>query len=289
MKQKFAETIGDSTFIMVSDTNSIIDKLALKDINYKGSRFKDNPHNFQGFHEILSLTKPSVIGEISEVFLQSGVNIVTTNTCRANRYFLKDYELEDITYELNYAAAKIVRDKVVKYNTIARTKPRYTVAYLAPIPHELEADYIKSVYSEQIKGLLAGKIDIIFLKNFDSEKTIDLALTALNEILIKRKKTQEIILTVSKPELKEWLLNEDYMKKYDKIDVGAVGIDNSQEDLYAELKEKSPYKIIACVAADEIEDFKIKYGEKKYFDIIALNSLSQHTLIRDYINIIGEH
>ncbi len=284
MKNKLADALENSTFVMVTDIERFIKKLSLKNINYKGERLKESPYNFEGFHEILSLTKPTILGEINELFLQAGVDIITTNTAKANRHFLKDFELEDVTYELNFSSAKLVRERVAKYTKLDRTKPRYAAAYIAPIDVNLDAEYMKSIYSEQIKALLAGKINIIFLQKFDSEKAIDAALNALNDILIRRNKSQEIILTVTKPELKDWLLDKTKMQKYEKIEVVAVGMSEFDEAQYEELKNKCPYKIFVYEDEEKIENSKLKYSENKYFDIIGLNSVAQHSSIKAFID-----
>src|SRR5690625_5031716 len=78
----------------------------LSESDFRGERFADHTHDQQGNNDLLSITKPDLIREIHEQYLEAGADLVTTNTFNAQRISMADYALEDLVYELNVAAAK---------------------------------------------------------------------------------------------------------------------------------------------------------------------------------------
>lgn len=278
MKKNISETLENSNLLLIGSKYDIIKKYSLKDRDYRGDRFKDIPHDLLGYNEILSITKPKVISEIDERFLKSGADIIITNTANASRYHLKEYGLEDITYELNLASAKLVRDKISKYSNITRNKPRFTAGCVSNLPDELEFDYLQSVYSEQIKALLAGKVDVILFQKINNEKSLKAGLSALNDILARRNKTQEVIISIDNDEMSEWLYNKDLMDDFKYVVLVAVGQFPFDENVYSQLSEKCPYKVFTLTnfsPDDEQEkaiSFIEKYKDNKAFNIVGFNA-----------------
>ena len=64
---------------------------------------------FIGCNDILTLTCPQAIEEVSFSFLQAGVDVIETNTFRSNRITLAEYGLEERTEEINLKAARLSR------------------------------------------------------------------------------------------------------------------------------------------------------------------------------------
>jgi methionine synthase I (cobalamin-dependent) len=67
----------------------------------------------------LNLTQPEVVKEIHRAYVQSGVDIIETNTFGANRFKLQKHGLEDKVREINRAGARIARDEAGKDVLIA--------------------------------------------------------------------------------------------------------------------------------------------------------------------------
>lgn len=278
MKKNISDRLEEAILILIGHKESILKKYALKERDYRGQRFADFENNLLGFDEILSLTKPKVISEVDERFLKSGADIVVTNTAKANRHFLKDYGLEDITYELNLASAKIARDKVSKYSSITRNKPRYAAGCVASLPESLEFNYMQRVYAEQIKSLLAGKIDLIIFHKMNNTQSLKAGLSALNSILEKRKKSFEVFITIDNDELLEWIENDNLITEYNNVKVIAVGTYHSNSDSLEQFSAKTKYKILALIDLENnnSEDFYVdetkKIAEKKIMNIVVYNA-----------------
>ena len=74
---------------------------------YRGERFKDWPSDLQGNNDLLNLTQPQIIEGIHREYLEAGADILETNTFNANAISLSDYDMAELSYELNYAGAAL--------------------------------------------------------------------------------------------------------------------------------------------------------------------------------------
>src|SRR5580765_229880 len=78
----------------------------LDEAAYRGDRFKSSPRDLKGLHDVLCLSQPALIEKIHKEYLDSGADIIETNTFNAQAISLADYQLESLAYEINIAAAQ---------------------------------------------------------------------------------------------------------------------------------------------------------------------------------------
>src|SRR5579871_1842086 len=67
--------------------------------------------------EILVLTRPDVIGGIHRAYLEAGADIIETDTFGGTSLVLSEFQLQDRTYEINFAAAKLARQIAEEFST----------------------------------------------------------------------------------------------------------------------------------------------------------------------------
>src|SRR6476469_1872797 len=91
---------------------TMIQQYKLSEEDYRGGRFKDWLSDIKGNNDLLCLTQPQIIKEIHKEYLEAGADIIETNTFNAQRISLADYHMEDLSYEINLAAAKIAREAI---------------------------------------------------------------------------------------------------------------------------------------------------------------------------------
>ena len=60
-------------------------------------------------YDELNLTRPKLITEIHQAYIEAGADVLETNTFGANRLKLQKHGLEDKVYEINNAGAKLAR------------------------------------------------------------------------------------------------------------------------------------------------------------------------------------
>ncbi|MFN9979869.1 MAG: homocysteine S-methyltransferase family protein, partial [bacterium] len=85
-----------------------------------------------GNNELLSLTRPDIIAQIHRDYLEAGADILETNTYNAQRISMADYGMEELSYELNVASARIARDQADQVTAMNPAKPRFVAGAIGP-------------------------------------------------------------------------------------------------------------------------------------------------------------
>jgi 5-methyltetrahydrofolate--homocysteine methyltransferase len=172
---------------------TMIQRHKLTEADYRGHRFKDWTSDLRGNNDLLCLTQPHIIKEIHKQYLEAGADIIETNTFNAQRISLADYHMEELAYEINFAAAKIARDAVEEYHTNSKSKThlpdgqvlnqKFVAGAIGPMNKTLSLspdvnnpgyravtfDEVTTAYYEQVKGLVEGGVDILLIETiFDT-------------------------------------------------------------------------------------------------------------------------
>ena len=89
------------------------------------------PRDLKGNHDLLAMTKPAVVRDIDDAFLEAGSDIIQTNTFNAQRISQADYGCEHLCRRDERDAARLARASVCdKFSTADR--PRWVVGVLGP-------------------------------------------------------------------------------------------------------------------------------------------------------------
>jgi 5-methyltetrahydrofolate--homocysteine methyltransferase len=162
---------------------TMIQRHALKEADYRGTRFADHAHDLKGNNDLLLLTRPEVIRGIHCEYLAAGADILETNTFNATAVSQADYKLESIVYELNVAGAKLAREACDEFTAKDPAKPRFVAGVLGPTSRTASIspdvndpgyrntsfDELVDTYSEAIRGLVDGGADILLVETiFDT-------------------------------------------------------------------------------------------------------------------------
>jgi hypothetical protein len=109
----------------------------LDEADYRGARFADHPHDLKGNNDLLTLTRPDVIGAIHTAYLDAGADFVETNTFNATSVSQADYYLEPLVRELNEEGARLARTCCDEAEKRPRTNRASSSACSAPpaAPH----------------------------------------------------------------------------------------------------------------------------------------------------------
>ena len=125
-----------------------------------------------GCNDCLVLTSPHAVEKVHRSFLEVGVDVIETNTFRANRITLGEYSLADQTQAINYSAAKLARRLADEFS--APGHPRFVAGSLGPtgqLPSSSDPnlckfsfDEIVDIYRQQAQSLLEGGIDLFLIE-----------------------------------------------------------------------------------------------------------------------------
>ncbi len=128
LEQQLAENI----LVMDGAMGTEIQVLGLTEEDYRGERFLDHHLDLKGNNELLLLTRPEVIREIHLDYLNAGSDIIETNTFTANGVSQSDYDLAELTYELNYESAKLARSAADEVQATTPDQPRFVAGAVGP-------------------------------------------------------------------------------------------------------------------------------------------------------------
>lgn len=162
---------------------TMIQRYKLEEADYRGERFKDWHSDVKGNNDLLSITQPQIIEAIHEQYLEAGADIIETNTFSSTVIAQADYDMQEIAYEMNLASARCARNAADKYTAKDPSKQRYVAGAIGPLNKTLSLspdvnnpgfravtfDEVAVAYTEQIKGLVEGGVDLLLIETiFDT-------------------------------------------------------------------------------------------------------------------------
>jgi len=139
-------------------------------------------HDQKGNNDILALTKPEVPESIHRAYFEAGADIAETNTFSANRISQADYGAEHLVREINVESAAMAR-RIADEFEARDGRPRFVAGAIGPTNktlslspdvndpgyREIDFDYLKDVYREQVDALVEGGSDFILIETvFDT-------------------------------------------------------------------------------------------------------------------------
>ncbi|MGB3234021.1 MAG: methionine synthase [Mycobacterium sp.] len=174
---------------------------------YRGERFKDWPSDLQGNNDLLNLTQPQIIEGIHREYLEAGADILETNTFNANAISLSDYDMAELSYELNYAGAALARAACDEFST--PEKPRYVAGTLGPTTRtasispdvndpgarNVSYDQLVAAYLEAANGLVDGGSDIILVETIFDSLNAKAAVFAIETLFEERGRRWPVIIS----------------------------------------------------------------------------------------------
>ncbi|WP_136605951.1 methionine synthase [Paenibacillus dokdonensis] len=122
----------------------------------------------EGCNEMLVLTRPDVIEEIHEQYLEAGADLIETNTFGATSVVLAEYDIPEKSREINLKSAEIARRAADKFST--PDKPRYVIGAMGPTTKTLSVtggvtfEELITSYEEQALALIEGRVDALLLE-----------------------------------------------------------------------------------------------------------------------------
>ena len=207
MRQSILDVAKDRILVMDGAMGTMIQEQRLGDIDYRGKRFADYPADLVGANDLLNLTQQALIKEIHVSYLESGADILTTNTFNSNLISMSDYRLERIVKELNFEGARLAKQAVGEIAT--ESHPRFVAGALGPTNRTASIspdvsdpaqrattfDELRLIYREAAEGLIDGGVDILLLETVFDTLNAKAALFALAELFEEKQKAVPIMVS----------------------------------------------------------------------------------------------
>ena len=172
-KTEFKELMAQRILILDGAMGTEIQKHKLTEGDFRGSLYPEWHIELKGNNDLLTLTKPDLIKNIHQEFVDAGSDIIETNTFNSNKTSQSDYGLEDISYKLNYEGAKLAKEvasnahnQVLVAGVIGPTNRTASLSpdVTDPAARNTSFDELKKDYKECLDGLIDGGSDIILIE-----------------------------------------------------------------------------------------------------------------------------
>lgn len=107
--KKLYEALEARILLLDGGFGTMVQQYRLTEEDYRGERFRAWNTRLKGCNDLLALTRPDIVLEIHEKYLQAGSDILETDSFNANAVSLADYGLENFAYEISKTAAALAR------------------------------------------------------------------------------------------------------------------------------------------------------------------------------------
>jgi len=195
MFDKIKEALNLRILVLDGAMGTMIQRHNLKEVDFRGERFKNHQIDLKGNNDLLSLTQPKIIKNIHLAYLEAGADIIETNTFNATSISQADYKTEQLVYEINYESARLAKEAVNEFNAKSRNKIRFVAGSMGPTNKTLSIspkvidpgyrditfDQVASAYYEQAKGLIEGGADILLIETIFDTLNAKAALYGIEE------------------------------------------------------------------------------------------------------------
>ena len=175
---------------------TMVQGYGLQEEDYRGERFGDWPVLLKGCNDLLVLTRPDVVREIHEKYLQAGADIIETDSFNANAVSLADYRMEGLAYEISKAAAETARRAADEFTARNPQKPRFVAGSMGPTnrtasmsadvgnpaAREVTFTQLAEAYTEQARGLVDGGADVLLVETVFDTLNAKAALYAIDTL-----------------------------------------------------------------------------------------------------------
>ncbi|KAF0109090.1 MAG: 5-methyltetrahydrofolate--homocysteine methyltransferase [Anaerolineaceae bacterium] len=163
---------------------------------------------YNGCNDYLVISYPEAVEKVHRSFLEVGVDVLETDTFRANRLTMAEYGLQDRVLEMNETAAKLARRLADEYSVRATrpdqamadgrtekgrpyTQPRFVAGSIGPtgkLPSasdpelsNVSFDELADIFREQAAGLIRGGVDLLLIETSQDILEVKAAITGCHQ------------------------------------------------------------------------------------------------------------
>ncbi|MDV7105964.1 methionine synthase [Vibrio sp. TH_r3] len=183
LRETIEQQLKQRILLIDGGMGTMIQNHKLEEKDYRGERFADWHSDLKGNNDLLVLTQPELIADIHRDYLEAGADILETNTFNATSIAMADYDMQSLSGEINFTAAKLAKAAADEWSAKTPEKPRYVAGVLGPTNRtcsispdvndpgfrNVDFDELVEAYSESTKALIKGGVDLILIETiFDT-------------------------------------------------------------------------------------------------------------------------
>ena len=85
--------LQDRIYILDGATGTALQQFRLTETDFRGEEFAQHPIPLKGNNDVLNITRPDVIRQVHQNYIDAGADIIETNTFNANAISQTEYGL----------------------------------------------------------------------------------------------------------------------------------------------------------------------------------------------------
>jgi 5-methyltetrahydrofolate--homocysteine methyltransferase len=191
----------------------------MTEADIRGDRFKNSTKGLLNNGDLFSLSKAEMIGDIHRRFLEAGADIIETNTFGATSITQSEFFVDDpreqggrkdpafyqkviddpflgtLAWDINEQSARQCREWADRVGT-ETSRQRFVAGAIGPLTVSLSNspdaddpgfrvvtfDQVKIAYSQQVRALIAGGVDMLLVETIFDSLNAKAALVAIREV-----------------------------------------------------------------------------------------------------------
>ena len=256
--------IKQRVLVLDGALGTMIQQYNLTENDFRGNLYADVSQQLKGDNDVLNLTRPDIIAEIHEKYLQAGADIIETNTFNATAVSQADYGMQTHVREMNLAGARLARQLADCYTS--PEKPRFVAGSVGPTNktcsmspdvndpafRSLTFNELVLAYQEQMTALLEGGVDALLIETIFDTLNAKAAIYAAEKSMKLMDKKVPLMLSVTVSDVAGRTLSgqtlDAFLASVSHADIFSVGLNCSfgaeqMKPFLRQLAARAPYYI----------------------------------------------
>lgn len=226
--------LAERILVLDGAMGTTIRSYGLNESDARGERFANADKDLLNNGDILSITRPDVIGDIHKRFYEAGSDICETNTFSAtgiaqSEFFVEDPRerggrkdpeffqkilensfLNDLAWEMNFKSSELCRKWADNIGSDTGIR-RYVAGAIGPLTVSLTNspdandpafrvvtfDQVLEAYKHQVRALMEGGCDILMVETIFDSLNAKAAVVAIEEVYAERKSRLPVIVSAA--------------------------------------------------------------------------------------------
>ncbi len=212
MSNDLFHLVRERIHILDGAMGTMIQRLKLDEAAVRGERFANHHKDLVRFSDLLCITRPDAISEIHYAYLESGADIVETNSFGASPIGMAEMELpEELTRDLNYAAVDCARKAVDRMRKKDPSRRCYVAGSIGPTTKQLaistkvedaanrDVDFLEMVasYKVQVAQLVEAGADLLLPETAIDTLNLKSCLVAIAEYFNESKRRIPVMVSAT--------------------------------------------------------------------------------------------
>ncbi len=206
----FRDLFAQRIVVLDGSMGVLLQGFKFEEADFRGTRFKDHPHDLKGNNDLLSITRPDVIEQVHADYFAAGSDLVETNTFNATSISQADYRTESLVREINLSAVACAR-RAAAASEKKLGRPCFVAGAIGPLNRTLSMspdvnrpdfrtvtwEQVVAAYTEQTAALLDGGVDALLVETIFDTLNAKAALFAIETLFDERGEASRVPVMIS--------------------------------------------------------------------------------------------